>query len=513
MSNWTEGYVTEIEYTHGYYRELSPSLQRVAVLLAGYAPPDERGAYLELGYGQGLSAAIHAAATPHQVWGTDFNPSQAAHAQSLIKAAGGDARLLDESFGELAARGDLPQFDYIGAHGVWSWISNENRTHITDILRRRLAVGGIFYVSYNCLPGWSAALPLRHLLSLHAETTGAETQGVTGRIDAALAFAQQLVDKNAAYFRANPLVVELLKGFSGQNRRYLAHEYFNRDWCPMPFSELAEWLSLAKLEFATSAYLLDRVDTVNLTADAQAMLGDIQHPILRESIRDYFVNQQFRRDIFIRGPRRLTALDRREALLATGFALLNKVEDVPLKATVAIGEATLNEAIYRPIIEALAKDGYRPRLLGQVKQDLPNMSFSTLLEAITVLMGTSNCHPAQSEEATMTAIPRTMELNAELCRGARSSGENVFLASPVIGAGVLASRFEQTFLLAMAEGRKAPEEWVQYTWQILADQGQSLLRDGKPMEKPEDNLAELASQARVFAEKRLPILKALGVAG
>jgi len=63
MTEWTEGYITEIEYTRGYYRELSPNLQRFALLAAGYAQPPEEGAYLELGYGQGLALAIHAAAT------------------------------------------------------------------------------------------------------------------------------------------------------------------------------------------------------------------------------------------------------------------------------------------------------------------------------------------------------------------------------------------------------------------------------------------------------------------
>ena len=29
-TDWTAGYVTEIEYTYGYYRELSPSLLRLA---------------------------------------------------------------------------------------------------------------------------------------------------------------------------------------------------------------------------------------------------------------------------------------------------------------------------------------------------------------------------------------------------------------------------------------------------------------------------------------------------
>ena len=43
----------------------------------------------------------------------------------------------------------------------------------------------------------------------------------------------------------------------GQDRHYLAHEYFNRDWGPMSFSELAQWFAPAKLTYACSAHYLD----------------------------------------------------------------------------------------------------------------------------------------------------------------------------------------------------------------------------------------------------------------
>jgi hypothetical protein len=54
--DWTSGYVAEIDYTHGYYRELAPGLIDYALALGGYEPPNRAAMrYLELGYGQGLS--------------------------------------------------------------------------------------------------------------------------------------------------------------------------------------------------------------------------------------------------------------------------------------------------------------------------------------------------------------------------------------------------------------------------------------------------------------------------
>ncbi len=202
--DWTSGYVAEIDYTHGYYRELAPGLIDIALLMSGHEPPDRSSTrYLELGYGQGLSANIHAAAAPGEFWGADFNPAHAVNARSLAASSGAEAKFFDNSFAEMAARDDLPEFDYIVLHGVWSWVSDDNRRAIVDIIRKRLKVGGVVYLSYNTLPGWAVGMPLRHMMTLHAETVGSDAQGVVGRIDGSITFGQKLAEVGARYFAAN----------------------------------------------------------------------------------------------------------------------------------------------------------------------------------------------------------------------------------------------------------------------------------------------------------------------
>ena len=165
MNGGASGYATEIDYTFGYYRELCPVFLRFAASQHRLNPPRRRPfRYLELGFGQGVSLNIHAAATPGEYWGVDINPNHVAFARELAEAAGSDAHISDLSFAELAGRDDLPDFDMITLHGVWSWVSAENRAAITDIARRKLAPGGLFYVSYNSLPGWAPTVPLRNLL-------------------------------------------------------------------------------------------------------------------------------------------------------------------------------------------------------------------------------------------------------------------------------------------------------------------------------------------------------------
>lgn len=514
MSQWTAGYVSDVDYTHGYYRELAPSHLSLAVL--GRAVNTGHGRplrYLELGFGQGLSLNIHAATCAGEFWGTDFNPGQAANAKEAAEASGSGARIFDLSFAELAARDDLPEFDVIALHGIWSWISDENRTVIVELARRKLAVGGVLYISYNCTPGWSPAMPLRHLMTLQAELAGSDAQGLTGKIDAALAFTERVIDSGALYFKGNPAVAQRLKAIQGQNRHYLAHEYFNRDWLPMPFSEVAERMGAAKLSFAASANMLDQVDEVSLTAEGRKLLSEIAHPLLRESVRDYFVSQQFRKDIFVKGPRKLAPLEQLERIRHQGFVLVTPPADVPMKLTGPLGEVTLQEAIYQPLVEILAEANFAPKTVKQIlahpgwkQQPLP-----LLWQSLVVLTGAGHVYPTQEPDAAKAAQSRSRKLNAYLCRRARDGGEIAFLASPVIGGGIPVGRFAQLFLLARQAGRKQPAEWAGAAWEILSNQGQRIIKDGKTLETPEDNIAELTAQATVFADKQLPILKALGI--
>jgi SAM-dependent methyltransferase len=222
MTDWTAGYVADIGYTFGYYTELNPLRIRLAFSNAGLVAP-ELGTACELGFGQGMSANLHAAASVVQWSGTDFNPAQAGFAQELAKVAESGARLFDEAFEQFCTRTDLPDFDYIGLHGIWSWISDENRAVIVEFVRRKLKVGGVLYISYNTQPGWAAMVPMRDLLTEHAEVLGADGAGIVSRIDSALAFVDQLLAANPTYARANPQIADRIKKIKEQNRHYVAH--------------------------------------------------------------------------------------------------------------------------------------------------------------------------------------------------------------------------------------------------------------------------------------------------
>ncbi|MGD9884200.1 MAG: methyltransferase regulatory domain-containing protein [Reyranella sp.] len=511
--DWTSGYITDLEYTHGYYRELHPDILRLACLYAGVAPPlGDQLTYLELGFGQGLSINIHAAANTGQYWGTDFNPSQAAHAGALAAASGSGARLFDEAFADFANRPDLPDFDVIALHGIWTWISAENRQVIIDLIRRKLRVGGIVYVSYNCFPGWAPAEPLRHLMTLNSDLAGSDAAGMIGKVEGALKFARSIADSGALYFELNPAVMERLERITDQPKNYLAHEYFNRDWDLMAFSEVARLLNDAKLTFAASAHLTDHLDGINLTPDGAELLAGIQHPVLKQSVRDYLVNQQFRRDIFVKGLRRLTPIERSELMQGQGFMLTTPVADVPLKVQGAIGEGTLQEHIYKPLLEVLAENDYQPksmlRIAGHPK--LKSLPPPHVAEALMALSGIGHVTPARVPTAATRANSKA--LNKAICLRSRSTADINYLASPVTGAGAAVGRMEQLFLLGLGQGKSSAADLAGHVWGILQMQGQRFIKEGKTLEAPEDNVSHLSGLAQIFLDKRLDILKALEIA-
>lgn len=511
MSDWSSGYVADIGYSFGYCPDLNPLRLKLAFLNAGLDFPSVHTA-CELGFGQGISVNVHAAASTSQWFATDFNPSHARFAQRLAKASGAKAQLFDQAFADFCRRDDLPDFDYIGLHGIWSWISDENRQVIVDFIGKKLKVGGVLCISYNSMPGWAAMVPMRDLLTEHAEVMGVSGQGIVSRIDGALGFAERLLATNPGYRVANPQVTDRLERLKGHKRNYLAHEYFNRDWAPMSFARMAKWLAPTKASFACSAHFLDHLATLNLSVKQQALLNEIPDPMFRQTVNDFCVNQQFRRDYWVKGPSRLAGPALGEALGSQRIMLVQPRAEVSLKVNGPQGEATMEGRVYEPFLDFLAD--FQPRTLIQIEAGIrsKNVTFSQILQATIALIGTGAVAPVQDELDIAGCRGQTQKLNAFLCDMARSGTEVSTLASPVTGGGVSASRISQLFLHARNLGKSQPAEWADFVWRIMSAQKQMLLREGKPLASAEDNLAELNSLGDTFAKKHLPLFQALGVA-
>lgn len=380
-----------------------------------------------------------------------------------------------------------------------------------DFIRRKLKVGGVLYVSYNTQPAWSAMVPMRNLLVQHGEAAGTLGLGIERRVDAALDFAEKLLAVKPAFARDNPQIGTRISRMKAQNRNYVAHEYFNGHWTPMSFTDMAKWLAPAKLDFACSANYLDLVDPINLTSEQKEFLSGIVNPVFKETVLDFIVNRQFRKEYWVKGARKISPIEQVQAIRDERVILITPKEDVTLKVNGALGEADMAPAIYSPILDAL--QAHTVMSVGSLESIVAQKGvvFSQLMQALMVLRGTGHVSVAQDDATIERATASSKKMNAHLMMKAKSSSDVSYLASPVTGGGVAAPQTHQLYLAAQIEGHQSSVDIAKFTFQYLHIQGQRVVKDGNVLESAEDTLNELIAQAELFAKKRLPILKALQV--
>ncbi|MCA9712754.1 MAG: class I SAM-dependent methyltransferase, partial [Myxococcales bacterium] len=85
--------------------------------------------------------------------GVDLSPVQIERAEARARALGVDnleLRCCDVMALDLGER----RFDYVIAHGLYSWVPEPVRARVLALCREGLAPDGVAYVSYNAMPAW-----------------------------------------------------------------------------------------------------------------------------------------------------------------------------------------------------------------------------------------------------------------------------------------------------------------------------------------------------------------------
>lgn len=510
MAEWSSGYVVDIEYTHGFYRELGPGYLSYLCLLQGVQPPGQGLdplTYCELGCGQGLTTNILAAANPHiQFYATDFNPSHVAGARSLAEAAKlRNVHFAEDSFADFLNRKSLPDFDFIVLHGIYSWISQENRSAIVRFIREKLKPGGIVYISYNTMPGWSTVMPLRRLLLEHAASLGFQAR--SANIAASLEFAKRLNDVGAKYFTQNPQIAARLEDIKKRDSNYVAHEYFNSDLNPFFFMDVAKELAEAKLTWIGTASALETADELHLSPEQAKLLSEIDNTELRQTIRDHIVNQQFRRDIFVKGPIRLSKSASAERILEYPFVLSRQGSNIPKQIEGSRATVTMKDELFEAVTAAF---GNGPRVIKEVMRDsaLAKLTPTELIRGITYLVGQGSCHPCLPEQGHAERRIQAERLNMAIAEQARHEAKINHFASSVIGNGLRADRITQLLWLG---SRRGEADVAQFVWKTLVAAGHRLVKDGKNLTTEDENLAEIRRLQDLFRERTAAVWTNLGI--
>jgi SAM-dependent methyltransferase len=184
-----------VPYRHGAIPDTHPArLGAIARLHGLPAAAPERCRVLELGCGEGMNLLPLAERFPGSEFvGVDFSATAITHGEAARSACSlGNAQLLAA---DLRTWEPEPEsFDYIIAHGLYSWVPDEVKERVLSLCRRALRPHGLAYISYNTLPGWGLPGALRGFL---LEQTASPTGSAQTEVEQARAILTALGQANA----------------------------------------------------------------------------------------------------------------------------------------------------------------------------------------------------------------------------------------------------------------------------------------------------------------------------
>ncbi|MGH6623043.1 MAG: class I SAM-dependent methyltransferase [Burkholderiaceae bacterium] len=327
-------YITDVAYTGNFAPFLAPAALAYTAVLNGYRPPDfNRGfTYCELGCGKGVSSLVLAAMHAHgEFHACDINAAHIEHAAALQRAAAvANLRLHTRSVEQMQEAADLPAFDFIVAHGLYSWVPDQVRGQIRAFIHARLKPGGLVFLSYNALPGWAPLLPIRAMLRAYAAHVPGDS---FTKARAAFAYAQRLADGGANVFQASPAARAQLAEIARHDIRYVAHEYLTPHGDPFWFADVERALRESELVYADSLTPSDNYTELMVPSKLADPIATGSSRTMLETHFDFVANTPFRRDLYARQKAMpLPAALPLERFAPFEFALARLPEQLPLES-------------------------------------------------------------------------------------------------------------------------------------------------------------------------------------
>ncbi|HLW93701.1 MAG TPA: class I SAM-dependent methyltransferase [Roseiarcus sp.] len=268
-----------------------------AMLLGLEPPPVATARILEIGCASGGHIIPLAAAFPTaRFLGLDISPRQIADGRARIERLGlRNIELAARSLADLSESDGV--FDFIIAHGLYSWIPGALRDDLLRVCGERLSPNGLALISYNVLPGWRLFEIARDSMALHAggEADQKKRSDKTRRLFALL---KERADPETSYGRF--WLNEAQKMAAGDDA-YFTHEIFEEASAPCPFRDFSARAARWGLSYVGEARA--RANCVESVAPgASAIIEDLSggDPGSREQYVDIFSGRTFRESILAR---------------------------------------------------------------------------------------------------------------------------------------------------------------------------------------------------------------------
>ena len=355
--------------------------------LVGLKPPTAKTArVLELGATYGGNIISQAAHNPEATFvGIELSQDQVEKGNKII----GDAKLDNVSL----VQGDILNFDesmgtfdYIIAHGFYSWISDEMKDKLLDIISHHLADNGIAYVSYNTYPGWHTMEEVRQLMLFanrgHDESTHKE-KVLRGKTVGSLVGAQILNYDNLK--ERNSKFLGALRSVMQKDDYYVGHDHLEPHNDPCYLYQFNDHLKANNLAYVGDADLtLSMVRTYDESiADKLEQLAPNSQAD-QEQYLDFMLDTTFRKSIICKA----------SAAKDISYAVSNpaKVNTIPVRTAI-------NNFTFQILFDEEALEMFENTLVKDTFQALiKDGGTFNMIEALAILKAAHEAANASDDE-------------------------------------------------------------------------------------------------------------------
>jgi len=285
-----------IPYPSYPYSQTHPDHLAALGILTGISPePVNKCRILELGCASGGNLIPMAYTLPgSECLGIDFSKDAIDKAKdSASKLPLKNVAFLEMDFASLDR--SLGQFDYIIAHGIFSWVSKEVQDGLLSACQELLSPNGIAYFSYNVYPGWHLYRVVRDFMFFH--TRGSSDN--QDRIKSARSIIEYLSTTMPAW---QPLLGQIFSHVQGQIKNsqdgYVRHDFLEEVNEPIYFMEFVERANSHGLQYLVNA---DLNTPAYVPGDvASTVMEGVDDDIEIEQYMDFLRSQFFRQTLLCR---------------------------------------------------------------------------------------------------------------------------------------------------------------------------------------------------------------------
>jgi SAM-dependent methyltransferase len=293
----------EFEYPGYSFPDTHPDRLWVMAALHGLTPaPVESCRVLEIGCGEGANLIPMAQALPRgEFTGFDLAALPIQRGQERTRALRlANLRLFQADLMDVGAetdKGELGQYDYVIAHGLYAWVPEPVRDRLLAVCSEHLAPGGVAFVSYNAYPGSHIRNMVRDVLGW----TGNGRPEGEDRIATGLDLLEALISVRPGDDPYRRLFDEQLAKMRRRARNTTFHDELSPAYQPVWFSAFIRHARSHGLDFLTESELpvpSDPCFRPDLLARVKEVAGD--DPIAQEDMLDFSRMRMYRETLLVR---------------------------------------------------------------------------------------------------------------------------------------------------------------------------------------------------------------------